>query len=136
MARTDITDRIVAEAGQYAEDAVRARAEELKHKLDEARARIDLSGQIRRHPWPAIGIALAAGALAGLSAGRSAPPRGRGKLGGAAMTALGTLALHLVRELAIAQLGRSAKRWWRDHRGDDLDDPYAARDFDEPLPRS
>jgi uncharacterized membrane protein YdfJ with MMPL/SSD domain len=137
MARSDFTDRILADAGRHAEDAVRARAEQLKHKLDDARAWIDLSGQVRRHPWPALGLALAAGALAGLGAGRRAQARARRTLGSTAMAMLGTIALHAVRELAIAQLGSTAKRWWLDHRdGDDnLDDPRAARDADEPFAR-
>lgn len=129
MPRRDITDPFLAGAGRRAdrvEDVLRARIELLKRKLDDARGRIDLPAQIRRHPWPAIGIAFALGALAGRSARPRAPATADRPLAGAALTALGSLGLQIIRELAIVQLGETAKRWWTEHGGGSPDHARAA----------
>src|SRR5262249_42706757 len=106
---SDITDPLLAGRGRATDD-LRSRIDLLRRKLDDARDRIDLSGQIRRHPWPAIGIAFALGALAGHGARRRAareiPERSSGS---AALGAASALALHVLRELALAQLSRTAR---------------------------
>ncbi|HEY0483838.1 MAG TPA: hypothetical protein VGD37_40240 [Kofleriaceae bacterium] len=120
MSRTDITDPYLADAGheaERAEELLRARVEELKRKFDDVRARIDLSGEIHRHPWPAVGIAFAVGALAGVirsGARTAAQPRSFTRV---ALGAVGALGLHVVRELAVGQLGRVAKSWLLDQDG-------------------
>ena len=125
MSRTDLTDPQLADDGRRgarAADMLRDRIDGLRRKLVDASDRIDLPGQIRRHPWSAVGIAFALGALSSGIAGaasRPVPTRTRGRR---AVSALAALGLHVVRELAIAQLGRSARRWWIEHGGDALDD--------------
>ncbi|HEX7841506.1 MAG TPA: hypothetical protein VF469_28740 [Kofleriaceae bacterium] len=121
---SDITNPLLAEADRARED-LRSRVDQLRRKLDDVRdriARIDLSEQIHRHPWPAVGIAFALGALAGRGVRR--PPRAvpERSFGRTALGALGAVALHVLRELALARLGRSARHWWSEHGGEPLDD--------------
>lgn len=135
---SDITDPLLADRG--ATDDLRSRIDLLRRKLDGVRdriRRIDLSGQIHRHPWPAVGIAFALGALAGSSARRASRAISERPFGSTALGALGTLALHAVRELALAQLGHAARRWWIEHGGEPLDDVHpahrtGARPFPQP----
>ena len=81
------------------------------------RDRLDVPEHIRRHPWPAIGIAFALGALAGrggrrfVLAAAGEPSRGR-----PALALIGKLAFRVLRELALAQVGLAARRWL-DQRG-------------------
>lgn len=125
MSRTDTTDPLLADddrRGARATDMLRDRIDGLRRKLVDAGGRIDLPGRIRRRPWTAVGIAFALGALSGGIAGaasRRVPTRTRGRR---AMSALAAIGLHVVRELAIAELGRSARRWWIEHGGEALDD--------------
>lgn len=127
---SDITDSFLTDsflAADQREDRVRSRVRLLRRKLEDARDRIDrsLSAQIDRHPWPAVGIAFALGVLAGRLARRSAPrPTPERSFGGAALGALGSLGLHVLRELAVAQLRRTASRWWSEHGGGPLDDVH------------
>lgn len=120
MANHDVQDPAVVEADRRAERArasLRARFATLEQRFADARQRIDVPAQIRRHPWPAVGIALALGALAGRRGARVASEVNERSLGGAAMAALGALGLRIVREVAIAQLGRAARRWIDEHEG-------------------
>jgi hypothetical protein len=137
---SDITDPLLADADCARGDA-RSRIDQLRRKLDDVRDRIDridLPAQIHRHPWPAVGIAFALGALAGRGARRSAPRGATERLfGSTALGAASALALHVLRELALAQLGRTARRWWSEHGGPSHDDVHAAhradtRPFPEP----
>jgi hypothetical protein len=136
---SDITDPLLADA-DLARDDLRSRIDQLRHKLDDVRdriARIDLSEQIHRHPWPAVGIAFALGALAGRGirrAPRAAPERTFSRT---AVGAVGAIGLHVLRELVLAQLGRTARRWWGEHGGEPFDDVHPAyradpRPFAEP----
>lgn len=114
---SNTTDPVV----EQAKASLRARIAVLERRLGDVRDRIDLPEQIRRHPWPAVGIAFALGALVGgrshRPAGRAAPanaPRPR-TLGSMAMALASALAFQLLRELAIGQLRSTAERWWREH---------------------
>ena len=124
----DINDPLLADI-ERARDDLRSRIDQLRDKLDAVRDRIhriDLSGLIHRHPWPAVGIAFALGAFAGRRAAppsRATPER---SFGSTAIGAVGTLALHVLRELAIAQLGAAANRWWNAHGGEPLDEVHPA----------
>lgn len=118
MPTHDLPDPVVAEADQRVERAkasLRSRFEQLEQRFVDVRDRLDVPEHIRRHPWPAVGIALALGALAGSRGGGRAlvlsePMRGRSALG-----MVGKLALRIVRELALAQLGLTARRWLDQH---------------------
>jgi hypothetical protein len=119
MATNDLADQTVREAEQRAERAkasLLSRVELLKHKLTDARQKLDLRAQIARHPLPAVGIAFALGAAAGLrrtGSTRAAMPVSSGRsLRSAAATALAAFGLHIVREIALGQLGQVARRWW------------------------
>jgi hypothetical protein len=110
-----LTDPAIADADRRVERAkasLRSRFEELEQRFTDVRDRLDVPEHIRRHPLPAVGIALALGALAGRATRRAAidAPAER-SLGGAALALAATLALRIVRELAIAQLGITAKRY-------------------------
>jgi hypothetical protein len=122
MAISDIVDPVVAEADQRVERArasLRSRLELLERKFVDVRDQLDVPEHIRRHPWPAVGIALALGALAGRGGRRVATEIGaptERSLSGTALTLLAGLGLRVVRELAIAQLGLTARRWL-EHNG-------------------
>lgn len=121
MPISDTTDPVVAEADRRVERAkasLRSRFHLLERKLGDVRDRLDVPEQIRRHPWPAVGIGLAIGALAGWRTRRTSAvvPTPR-SFTGLAVSALGALGVQIVRELVVAQLGRSAKRWWIEHGG-------------------
>lgn len=125
---SDITDPLLADRGRE-RDELRSRVDLLSRKLDDMRdriSRIDLSEQIHRHPWPAVGIAFALGALAGRGIRRAPRATPERSFGSAAFGVVGTLALHVLRELALAHLGRTARRWWSEHGGAPLDDVYPA----------
>lgn len=115
-------DPTIAEADRRVERAkasLLARVEVLKHKLGDARAKLDLHAQIARYPLPAVAIAFALGALAGSRGARRAEPATAAErsLSGAMLTGLAAVGLRMVRELALVQLGQVARRWWavQDH---------------------
>ncbi|HTR54607.1 MAG TPA: hypothetical protein VMJ10_28140 [Kofleriaceae bacterium] len=64
------------------------------------------------HRWPAVGIAVAAGAFAGLLLPRGARLPVRAKLADMAFAALAGLALRAVRDAAVHRLGAIAMSWW------------------------
>lgn len=129
MPSSDLTDPTVAEADRRVERAkasLRSRFEQLEHRFIGVRDRLDVPEHIRRHPWPAVGIALALGVLAGRG-GRAArsialvasePVRGRSGLG-----IFGKLAVRVVKELVIAQVGLAARRWL-DQRASAIDESF------------
>lgn len=137
MAISDPRDPVV-EADQRVERAkasLRSRIELLERKLGDVRDQLDLPEHIRRHPWPAVGVALALGALAGRGGGGGggggavaavtalARPRSR-SAGRSALVLFGKLAFGLVRELALAQLGLAARRWLEQHAESPEPPPY------------
>jgi hypothetical protein len=68
--------------------------------------RVDLRSQIVSHPFPAVGIAAAVGALIGLA--RPMPRRNR--VSGALMAVASTIGFRILREAAMAQLAQYAKQ--------------------------
>lgn len=106
-------DPAIADADRRVERAkasLRSRFEQLERRFVGVRDRLDVPEHIRRHPLPAVGIALALGALAGRSR-RATNGTAERSLGGAAVAMAASLALRIVRELVIAQLGVTAKRY-------------------------
>jgi hypothetical protein len=114
MPTTDV-DPSVQEAdlrAARAKESLLARVEELKHRFTEVKHRFNPQEQIANYPIPAVGLAFALGVIAGLGGRRSMPDNTRSSLTGAALAALGTVVLRIVREAAMAQLGRAAHDWW------------------------
>jgi hypothetical protein len=114
MTSTNV-DPSVQEADQRAtraKESLLARVEELKSRFTEAKHRFNPQEQIARHPIPAVGLAFALGVIAGLSGKRSSSGDTRSSLTGAALAGLATVALRIVREAAMSQLGRAAHDWW------------------------
>lgn len=102
-----------------AKESLTHRFEELHRRFNQAKHKLSLTEQVQSRPWPAVGIALAVGALFGsFGGGRDRVPRlveqksAGGKLGEAVVGLLGTLAIKLIRELAVKQFGGVAKSWW------------------------
>jgi len=68
--------------------------------------------RLAARPWPAVGIAAAAGALAGLVLPRGPRLLLRAKLGDAVLAALAAIAMRAVRDAAAHRLGAIAMSWW------------------------
>ena len=112
-------DRRVEEARQD----LLARVEEIARRVQDARDKIDIRAKIAAHPWPAIGIALAAGVLLALPRSssksksksiRAAETKGevKGGLIGAAAATIGTLAFTLIKNVAMQHISGMAKDWF------------------------
>lgn len=131
MTTHDTVDPTVEEADRRAERAkasLLSRVELLKHKLSDARDKLDVPAQIVRHPLPAVGIAFALGMAAALRrSGSARPAESGGSVRSAAFTAVTAFGLHLVREVALGQLGLLARRWWIDARRESAGDSGDAR---------
>ena len=90
----------------------------LKHKLADVPDRVDLRGRITRHPLPAIGIAFGLGVVIGIVRTALEPDRGpRLRLGRALLITAGAAALRIGREMALWQVGDSARGWLDRNRG-------------------
>lgn len=115
MPTNENADPAVEDAARRAERAkasLLSRVEALKDKLGDARRKLDLPAQIAMHPLPAVGIALAIGALAGRRGARTvSAAMAERSLGATALAAIGAVGLRIVREIAISQLSRAARQW-------------------------
>jgi hypothetical protein len=133
MPTTDV-DPSVQEADQRAaraKESLLSRVEELKHRFTEAKHRLNPQEQIAKYPIPAVGLAFALGVIAGLGRRRSGTPgEARGSLTGAALAGIATVALRIVREAAMAQLGRAAHDWWAARDGEVGAQPGSPRTSD------
>ena len=133
MPTQETADPTVEDADRRVERAkasLLARVELLKHKLSDAKQTLDVRAQIAKHALPAVGIAFALGAAAGLRRTGSAPdrePRSH-PLRSAAFAALSAFGLRALREVALAKLGEVAKQWWADHGGEPLQGVMSPRD--------
>lgn len=72
----------------------------------------DIENAIRSHPLPAIGAALALGAIVALARPRSGD--GERSVGGMIIAGLGAVAVRLVKSYALTQLSDAAKSWLLD----------------------
>ena len=131
MANKPSTEHADAKAAQArleaARDSLTGRLEELARRFkstrNEIEHKIDIKAHISEHPFPAVGIALAAGMLAGLLGGKKSEPKVveektlQRRLGEALAGAIGTLILKLVREAAFGQLKEQAKRYFDERTG-------------------
>jgi len=121
MAIHETMDPSVAEADRRVEQAkasLRQRLQLLERRFGGVREQLDLPAQIRRHPWPAIGIAVGLGMLAGFRGRRSAAAavvQTERTIGGAALGAIGAIGFRVLRELALGQVGALARRMWVEH---------------------
>lgn len=118
----DTADQTIEEADRRVERAkasLLSRVELLKHKMSDARHRFDVPAQITRNPLPAVGIAFALGAVIGFRrTAKLLPAPGAGRsVKSAAFAAFAAVALHVVREVAITQLGVVARQWWTEVAG-------------------
>jgi ElaB/YqjD/DUF883 family membrane-anchored ribosome-binding protein len=105
----------VAEADERVErakESLSSRIDELGRRFRTAKNLGDLSARIAKHPWPAVGIALALGAFAGLAShvGRR-DENGERKLRHTLIAGAGALLLRLAKSYAMGQLADSAKSW-------------------------
>lgn len=89
-------------------DAVKEKLGQVGRKLK----RIEVRESIVAHPFAAIGIGAAVGAVIGLV--RPMPRRSR--LGGAVFAALSAIGLKVIREAAMQHLGGMAKDWLHDRQ--------------------
>jgi hypothetical protein len=121
MPTHDVVDPSVQEAdlrATRAKESLLARVEVLKRRFSEAKHRFNPQEQIARYPIPAVGAAFALGVIAGLTRRRSSvPTEARSSLTGAALAGLAAVALRVVREVAMTQLGHAAHNWWTAHEG-------------------
>ncbi len=115
------TETVIREADERVErakDALTDRIEELSRRFRGAKNMVDIEAQIAQRPWPAVGIAIALGALAGMAAGRSksepAPDR---SMGGAVAAGVGALALRLLKSYAFSKFADVAKGWVDERAG-------------------
>lgn len=115
MAATEDPDRRAEEARA----SLLARVEELGHRLQDAKEKLDISAHIAAHPRAAVGIAFALGALLGIPGKRSKPPalpteaaEARAGLVGAAVATIGALVFQLAKSIAFHQLSEQARDWW------------------------
>ena len=90
-------------------DAVKEKLGQVGRKLK----RIEVRESIIAHPFAAIGIGAAVGAVIGLA--RPMPRRGR--VSNVVMAAISAIGLKLIREAAMQHLGGMAKDWLASKQG-------------------
>jgi ElaB/YqjD/DUF883 family membrane-anchored ribosome-binding protein len=96
---------------------MKERVQEIRHRVDDFRQRVNLGDKIARHPLASVGIAFGAGVLLGLLRSRRrvvvheqpsiAQPAARGALGGA----LAAFALGVIRDFAMRRVSGVASDW-------------------------
>jgi ElaB/YqjD/DUF883 family membrane-anchored ribosome-binding protein len=105
----------VAEADERVErarESLSSRIDELGRRFRTAKNMGNLSEKIAKHPWPAVGIAVALGAFAGLAGHLGRPDEnGERKLRQTLFAGAGALLLRLAKSYAMGQLADSAKSW-------------------------
>lgn len=84
--------------------------------------KVDLRKQIVDYPFPAVGIALAAGAIVGLVRPKPQPSRFSSLLFGT----LGAIGFRLVREAAVKELGAYAKNYFLSKRDQNEQSSFGA----------
>ena len=91
-------------------DAVKEKLGQVGRKLK----RIEVRESIVDHPFAAVGISAAVGAVIALA--RPVPERSR--TGNLFMAALSAIGLRIVREAAMRQFGSMAKEWLQNRQGE------------------
>ena len=100
------------ERAERAKESLSSRIDELGRRYRTAKNMGNISDKIARHPWPAVGIAVALGAFAGLAGHLGRPDdTGERKLRHTLIAGAGALLLRLARSYAMGQLSDSAKSW-------------------------
>ncbi len=105
------------ERAERAKDSLTERIDELSRRFRGAKNMMNVEAQIVEHPWPAVGVALALGALAGMAGSGQNTPAPERSLGGAVIAGVGAVALRLLKSYAFSKLADAAKGW-ADERGD------------------
>lgn len=93
------------------------RMDELRQRLAYVIERLDLRAQVEQHPWEIVGAAAMLGAWLGFAPPRVkvAERRGlRARVADGLLSAVGAIAVRLVREAALRQVGEVAKKWWEE----------------------
>ena len=96
------------------------RLSEIRQRVESLLARVDVRGQIDRHPWELVGAAALVGAWIGFDPPHvrvREPSAIRRRMADALLTAVGAIAIRLVREAAFRQVADIAKRWWDESAG-------------------
>jgi len=90
-------------------------------KVEELGRRFNLGTieeQITAHPWPAIGIAFVVGGVLGLvTGGRSREVEERRSIGGLIASAVGAIAMKLLKSYAVSVAADQAKSWMASRPG-------------------
>ena len=89
-----------------------ARIEEIARRVHDMRSRIDVAAYVAEHPWPAVGVAFAAGALLALRGRRRSEPVLERGTGGMITAMLGALAMRIVKDVALGQASDVLRSWW------------------------
>lgn len=110
----DTAPEMVADADERATRAkasLSSRIDELGRRFKNAK-NMGIGEKIAKHPWPAVGIAAALGAFAGIAShlGRR-DENGEHELRHTLVAGAGALLLRLVKSYALGQLGDTAKSW-------------------------
>ncbi len=97
---------------ERAKESLSSRIDELGRRYRTAKNMGNISEKIAKHPWPAVGIAVALGAFAGLANHLGhVEDNGERKLRHTLMAGAGALLLRLAKSYALGQLSDSAKSW-------------------------
>lgn len=89
--------------------ALRGRLDELTERLRE----LDLRGRIAASPWPVVGVAALLGAWFAFAPKRARrEPEESRALADIAFGALGAMAVRVIRDATLRQVGSLARRWW------------------------
>lgn len=112
-----------AEEATGAQPGVADRFAEIRERLENLIARIDLRAQIEAHPWELVGAAALLGAWVGFEPPRvrlREPSTIRIRVADALLSAVGAIAIRLAREAAFRQVADIAKRWWEESAGSEV----------------
>jgi hypothetical protein len=129
MPTNDVVDPSVQEAdlrATRAKESLLSRIHLLKRRFTDAKQQFNPQEHIARYPIPAVGAAFALGVIAGLRRGRpGSSGDARSSLTGAVFAGLAAVALRMVREVAMTQLGHAAHDWWTARDGASAADAQA-----------
>lgn len=97
---------------ERAKASLSSRIDELGRRYKSAKNMGNIAERITKHPWPAVGVALALGAFAGLASHLGKPgENGEHKFRHTVIAGAGALLLRLAKSYAMGELGDTAKSW-------------------------